>query len=88
MLYDQALEGASDGTGCCNPSFVRTPEKTLTQGPAAAKPSSTSGFAAGYLRALAALTIADEAANECDPARRQDLEREATQSHIQARFDS
>jgi hypothetical protein len=38
-------------------------------------------LAAGYLRALAALKIADEAANEGDPARKHALEQEAIQLH-------
>ena len=38
-------------------------------------------LAAGYLRALAALKIADEAANEGDPARKHALEQAAIQLH-------
>jgi hypothetical protein len=38
-------------------------------------------LAAGYLRALAALKIADEAAKEGDPARKQSLEQEAIELH-------
>ena len=49
-------------------------------------------LAAGYLRALAALKIADEAAGECDPARKHALEREAMQLeamqlHVEARHE-
>ena len=38
-------------------------------------------LAAGYLRALAALKIADEAANEGDPVRKHALEQDAIQLH-------
>lgn len=44
-------------------------------------------LAARYLRALAALKIADEAAGECDPARRHALEREAMQLHVEGRYE-
>jgi len=42
-------------------------------------------LAAGYLRALAVLKIAEEADVETDPERKQQLEQEATQLHAQAR---
>ena len=45
-------------------------------------------LAVGYLRALAALIIADEAANECDPTRKHALEREAMQLHLEAHHES
>lgn len=44
-------------------------------------------LAAGYLRTLAALKIADEAAGECNPARKHALEREAMQLHVEARHE-
>ena len=45
-------------------------------------------LAVGYLRVLAALKIADEAANECDPVRKHALEREAMQLHVQGRHEA
>ena len=45
-------------------------------------------LAAGYLRALAALKIADEAANEGDPARKRALEQEAIELHELAHQES
>ena len=40
-------------------------------------------LATRYLRVLAALKIADEAAHEYNPTRKHELEQEATQLHIQ-----
>jgi hypothetical protein len=42
-------------------------------------------LATRYLRALAVLMIEEEVEVETDPARKQQLEQEATQLHIQAR---
>jgi hypothetical protein len=41
-----------------------------------------------YLRALAALKIAEEAEVETDPSQKQQLEQEATQLRIQARLEN
>jgi len=83
-LFERAQDkGDSDGTGSCEHCFVRTLAKTFLQSPIH-ETIADLRLATHYLRALAALRIADEAEAETDPeSKATQLEREFVQLYSQ-----